>query len=167
MEHPLYDIIGQYGIYAVFALCTVEGDITLLISGVLAHSGFFGRYSFFWVRSPELSAAWRVTVWLPHRPHLHENARTTVFTKCPPRVEKLIEKFGGSAIIISKCTAVSASPCACFTAWARCRSFVPKSALSCFMGTAARRTGYFFGGAIVDDRRFQRSASLFLSSSWA
>ena len=46
MELPLYQIIEQYGIYAVFALCTIEGDITLLLSGVLAHSGFFGKYSF-------------------------------------------------------------------------------------------------------------------------
>ena len=46
MELPLYQIIEQYGIYAVFALCTIEGDITLLLSGVLAHSGFFGHYSF-------------------------------------------------------------------------------------------------------------------------
>ena len=47
MEHPLYEIIEQYGIYAVFALCTIEGDITLLLSGVLAHNGNFGHYSFF------------------------------------------------------------------------------------------------------------------------
>ena len=45
MDH-LSQIIEQYGIYAVFALCTVEGDITLLISGTMAHGGFFGPYSF-------------------------------------------------------------------------------------------------------------------------
>jgi membrane protein DedA with SNARE-associated domain len=45
MDH-LSQIIEQYGIYAVFALCTVEGDMTLLISGVMAHSAFFGNYSF-------------------------------------------------------------------------------------------------------------------------
>ena len=42
----LYDLIGQYGIYAVFFLVMVEGDITLLLAGVLAHGGFFGGYSF-------------------------------------------------------------------------------------------------------------------------
>ncbi|MEO6391227.1 MAG: hypothetical protein ABIP75_05190, partial [Pyrinomonadaceae bacterium] len=46
MEHPVYDIIGQYGLYAVFFLALIEGDITLLLAGVLAHSGFFGEYSF-------------------------------------------------------------------------------------------------------------------------
>jgi membrane protein DedA with SNARE-associated domain len=45
MEH-LSQLIEQYGIYAVFVLCTVEGDITLLISGAMAHGDFFGRYSF-------------------------------------------------------------------------------------------------------------------------
>ena len=46
MDHQLYDIIAQYGIYAVFALCTVEGDITLLISGTMAHGGLFGNWGF-------------------------------------------------------------------------------------------------------------------------
>src|SRR4051794_10457662 len=46
MERHLFELIETYGIFAVFAMCTVEGDITLLISGVLAHSEFFGRYSF-------------------------------------------------------------------------------------------------------------------------
>ena len=47
MDHQLQDILAQYGIYAVFALCTVEGDITLLVSGTMAHGGFFGDWGFF------------------------------------------------------------------------------------------------------------------------
>src|SRR6266568_8123046 len=42
----LYDLIGHYGLYAVFLLVMIEGDITLLLAGVLAHSAFFGDYSF-------------------------------------------------------------------------------------------------------------------------
>jgi membrane protein DedA with SNARE-associated domain len=42
----LYDLIRQYGLYAVFILVMVEGDITLLLAGVLAHSNFFDSYSF-------------------------------------------------------------------------------------------------------------------------
>ena len=45
MEH-ISEIIEHYGIYAVLVLCTFEGDITLLLSGVMAHSGAFGPYSF-------------------------------------------------------------------------------------------------------------------------
>ena len=42
----LYDLIARYGFYAVFVLAMIEGDITLLLAGVLAHSHFFGEYSF-------------------------------------------------------------------------------------------------------------------------
>ncbi len=42
----LNELLYQYGLYAVFILVMIEGDITLLLAGVLAHSGFFGEYSF-------------------------------------------------------------------------------------------------------------------------
>jgi len=38
----LSQLIEQYGLYAVFFLVMIEGDITLLMAGVLAHSAFFG-----------------------------------------------------------------------------------------------------------------------------
>ena len=38
----LSQLIQQYGVYAVFFLVMIEGDITLLLAGVLAHSAFFG-----------------------------------------------------------------------------------------------------------------------------
>ena len=38
----LADLIGRYGIYAVFLLVMIEGDLTLLLAGVLAHEAFFG-----------------------------------------------------------------------------------------------------------------------------
>ena len=45
----LSHLIEQYGLYAVFFLVLIEGDITLLLAGVLAHSAFFGDHSFAWV----------------------------------------------------------------------------------------------------------------------
>ena len=38
----LSQVIHDYGVYAVFFLVMIEGDITLLLAGVLAHSAFFG-----------------------------------------------------------------------------------------------------------------------------
>ena len=38
----LSQLIHDYGVYAVFFLVMFEGDITLLLAGVLAHSAFFG-----------------------------------------------------------------------------------------------------------------------------
>src|SRR6266403_781938 len=42
----LSHLIESYGLYAVFFLAMIEGDITLLLAGVLAHNDFFGNYSF-------------------------------------------------------------------------------------------------------------------------
>src|SRR6266852_6377253 len=42
----LSHLIEQYGLYAVFFLVLIEGDVTLLLAGVLAHSGFFDDHSF-------------------------------------------------------------------------------------------------------------------------
>ncbi len=44
-----YELVEKYGLFAVFVLAIIEGDITLLLAGVLAHSGFFGEYSFLMV----------------------------------------------------------------------------------------------------------------------
>src|SRR5258706_7253439 len=42
----LSHLIELYGLYAVFFLSMIEGDITLLLAGVLAHNDFFGSYRF-------------------------------------------------------------------------------------------------------------------------
>src|SRR5438105_11799543 len=39
--HFLSQLIELYGLYGVFALVMIEGDLTLLLAGVLAHTGFF------------------------------------------------------------------------------------------------------------------------------
>ncbi|MEO7539412.1 MAG: DedA family protein [Pyrinomonadaceae bacterium] len=154
MEHPLYDIIGQYGIYAVFALCTVEGDITLLISGVLAHSGFFGKYSFFWVLIAGTlgGMAGDSFGYLIGR-IFHENAKDYRFYQvAQPRVEKLIDKFGGSAIVISKYIyGIRLAMCVFYGVGKMpFLRFLTLSALSCFIWVMLLAgTGYFFSGAIT------------------
>src|SRR5438445_8719409 len=97
-------MIETYGIYAVFFLCTIEGDITLLISGVMANSGFFGPYSFFKVLFfGTLGGMVGDSFGYMIGRMFHENAKDYRFYQvAQPRVEKLIDKFGGSAIVISK-----------------------------------------------------------------
>jgi membrane-associated protein len=103
MEH-ISEIIEQYGIYAVFALCTFEGDITLLISGVMAHTGAFGPYSFLkvfiaGVAGGVIGDSFGYFVGRMFR----ETVKNFRFYKmAQPRIERLIDKFGGYAIIISK-----------------------------------------------------------------
>lgn len=153
-QHPLYDIIGQYGIYAVFFLCTIEGDITLLISGVLAHSGFFGAYSFpkvlfFGTLGGIVGDCFGYLVGRI----FHENAKDYRFYQvAQPRVEKLIEKFGGSAIIISKYIyGIRVAMCV-FYGVGRMPflRFLGLSALSCSLWVILLSgVGYFFSGAIT------------------
>lgn len=154
MDHPFYEIIEQYGVYAVFFLCTVEGDITLLISGVLAHSRFFGDYSFlkvlfFGTLGGIVGDCFGYAVGRV----FHEQAKHYRFYQvAQPRVEKLIEKFGGSAIIISKYIyGIRVAMCVFYGVgkmpfW----RFLGLSALSCSIWVGMLSgVGYFFSGAIT------------------
>ncbi|MBX3299906.1 MAG: DedA family protein [Acidobacteria bacterium] len=104
MEQHLHELIETYGVYAVFALCMVEGDITLLISGVLANSSFFGQYSFakvFIFGTLGAVAGDCIGYFIGLRFH-HVVKGYRFYQLTQPRIEKLIDKFGGFAIIISK-----------------------------------------------------------------
>ena len=154
MEHPLYEVIGQYGIYAVLALCTIEGDITLLISGVLAHTGFFGRYSFLKVLVfGTLGGMIGDCAGYALGRLFHENAKDYRFYRmAQPRIEKLIDKFGTYAIIISKYIyGIRVAMCVFYGVgkmpFAR---FLVLDAISCGLWvTLLAGTGYFFSGAIT------------------
>lgn len=150
----LSQIIEQYGIYAVFALCTVEGDITLLISGAMAHSNFFGKYSFFKVfLAGTLGGMVGDCFGYGVGRIFHEKAKDYRFYQmAQPRVEKLIDKFGGFAIVISKYIyGIRAAMCV-FYGVGRMPflRFLFLDAISC--GTwvlVLAGTGYFFSGAIT------------------
>jgi membrane protein DedA with SNARE-associated domain len=153
MEH-ISDIIEQFGIYAVFALCTVEGDITLLLSGVMAHGGFFGNYSFFKV----LLAGMLGGVVGDNIAYLiGRGFRTTIkdyrfYQMARPRIERLIEKFGGFAIIISKYIyGIRAAMCV-FYGIGRMPylRFLFLDVISCAIwALLLAGVGYFFSGAIT------------------
>ena len=154
MEHQFYELVAEWGIFAVFALCTVEGDITLLLSGVLAHSEFFGPYSFlkvifFGTLGGVVGDSFGYMVGRV----LHENAKNYRFYQvAQPRVEKIIDKFGGSAIIISKYIYGIRVAMVLFYGVSRMPfwRFLWLSTISCFLWvTILSGTGYFFSGAIT------------------
>lgn len=154
MEHPFSDIIELYGIYAVFALCTVEGDITLLLSGVMAHSEFFGKYSFLKVVFfGTLGGLVGDTVAYFAGRLFHETVKEYRFYQMTqPRIERLIQKFGGFAIVISKYIyGIRAAMCL-FYGIGRMPflRFLALDAISCFLWvTILAGVGYFFSGAIT------------------
>lgn len=150
----LSQIIEQYGIYAVFALCTIEGDITLLISGAMAHSGFFGRYSFLKVFiAGTLGGMVGDSIGYGVGRLFHQKAKDYRFYQmAQPRVEKLIDKFGNFAIIISKYIyGIRAAMCVFYGIGKMpFHRFLILDAISC--GTwvlVLAGTGYFFSGAIT------------------
>ncbi|MEO6655989.1 MAG: DedA family protein [Pyrinomonadaceae bacterium] len=154
MDHQFYDLIAQYGIYAVFALCTVEGDITLLISGTMAHGGFFGDWGFFKVFvAGTMGGMVGDSVGYAVGRTFHENAKDYRFYQvAQPRVEKLIEKFGGSAILISKYIyGIRVAMCVFYGVGKMpFLRFICLSGLSCSLWVLLLSgIGYFFSGAVT------------------
>ncbi len=154
MDNQFYDLIAQYGIYAVFALCTVEGDITLLISGTMAHGGFFGNWGFAKViLAGTLGGMTGDSAGYAVGRIFHENAKDYRFYQvAQPRVEKLIEKFGGSAIIISKYIyGIRVAMCVFYGVGKMpFLRFISLSAISCFLWVfILAGIGYFFSGAVT------------------
>lgn len=150
----LSQIIELYGIYAVFALCTVEGDITLLISGAMAHSNFFGKYSFIKVfLAGTLGGMAGDSFGYAIGRIFHEKAKHYRFYQmAQPRIEKLIDTFGGSAIIISKYIyGIRAAMCVFYGIGKMpFLRFLLLDSISCGLWVMALAgTGYFFSGAIT------------------
>jgi membrane protein DedA with SNARE-associated domain len=150
----LYEFIGQYGLYAVFFLAMIEGDITLLLAGVLAHSHFFGEYSFarvlLWgtlggVASDNIAYA-------TGRGFRKGVSDLRFYRSAGPRMERLTTKFGPLSIFLSKYIYG--------LRWATCifygvgrmpyLRFVLLSLASCFVWVAILSgAGYFFSGAVI------------------
>ena len=148
------DLLFQYGLYAVFILVMLEGDITLLLAGVLAHSAFFGEYSFD-----------RVLLWGTIGGCMSDNLayfagrgfcegvkQFRFYRAAQPRLERLTNKFGPLSIFLSKYIYG--------LRWASCvfygvgrmpyPRFLVLSFASCFMWVfILAGAGYFFSGAVM------------------
>lgn len=154
--HPqfFYDLIGQYGVYAVFSLVMIEGDITLLLAGVLAHSNFFGEYSFA-----------RVLLWGTFGGFVSDNSAYLMgrgfgktvrdlrfYRVTKPRIERLTEKFGPLSIFLSKYIYGLRWAACIFYGVARMPylRFMALSLASCFLWVfVLSGAGYFFSGAVM------------------
>jgi len=150
----LYEIIGQYGLYAVFILAMVEGDITLLLAGVLAHSYFFGEYSFA-----------RVLLWGTLGGFVSDNVAYTVgrlfrkgvrdlrfYRVTRPRIERLTKKFGPLSIFLSKFIYGLRWASCIFYGVAKMNyvRFMVLSLTSCFLWVfVLSGAGFFFSGAVM------------------
>src|SRR6266511_5200445 len=100
----LYDFISRYGLYAVFILVMIEGDITLLLAGVLAHSRFFGQNSFGWVLlSGTLGGFFSDNAaYLVGRGFRKGVREIRFYRLAKPRIERLTNTFGPLSLFLSK-----------------------------------------------------------------
>jgi membrane protein DedA with SNARE-associated domain len=157
MENPLQQIqwiIDAYGIFAVFGLCMVEGDITLLLAGAMANSGFFGPLSFFKVLLAGLlgGVIGDTVGYLIGRIFAKTIKSFKWYQRSQPRIERLVEKFGGYALVISKYIyGIRAAMCiSTGVGKMPFLRFLYTDLLSCSIwALILSTTGYFFGGAIT------------------
>jgi membrane protein DedA with SNARE-associated domain len=150
----LNEFIGHYGLYAVFLLVMIEGDITLLLAGVLAHSLFFGPHSFAWVLLAGTlgGAASDNIAYLTGRQFRKGVRDIRFYRAAQPRMERLTNNFGGLSVFLSKYIYG--------LRWASCifhgvgrmpyLRFVLVSLASCFAWVfLLSGAGYFFSGAVI------------------
>ena len=154
--HPdlFYQLIGQYGLYAVLILVMIEGDITLLLAGVLAHSHFFGEYSFarvlFWGTLGGFASD--NIAYATGRGFRKGVSDLRFYRSASPRMERLTTKFGPLSIFLSKYIYG--------LRWATCifygvgrmpyLRFLVLSLMSCFVWVfLLSGAGYFFSGAVM------------------
>src|SRR5687767_5423410 len=150
----LNQLLLQYGVYAVLILVMIEGDITLLIAGVLAHSGFFGDYSFAQV------LLWGTIggcvsdnlAYFAGRAFCEGVRELRFYRAAKPRLERLTNKFGPLSIFLSKYIYG--------LRWAACvfygvgrmpyLRFLIVSFFSCFLWVfVLAGAGYYFSGAVM------------------
>src|SRR5882724_4502574 len=150
----LNDFIARYGVYAVFLLVMIEGDLTLLLAGVLAHSYFFGEHSFAWVLLAGTlgGSASDNIAYLTGREFRKGVRDLRFYRAAKPRMERLTNNFGGLSIFLSKYIYG--------LRWASCifhgvgkmpyLRFMLLSLTSCFAWVLVLSgAGYFFSGAVM------------------
>ena len=100
----LNGLIFQYGVYAVFILVMIEGDITLLLAGVMAQSGFFGDYGFASVLlwGTLGGCASDNLAYLVGRGFCETVREFRFYRAARPRIERLTNRFGSASIFLSK-----------------------------------------------------------------
>jgi membrane-associated protein len=150
----LSEFIGRYGLYAVFLLVMIEGDITLLLAGVLAHSLFFGEHSFALVLlAGTLGGATSDNIAYITGREFRKGVRDIRFYRAAkPRMERLTNNFGGLSIFLSKYIYGLRWASCIFYGVGRMRylRFMLLSLCSCFVWVLVLSgAGYFFSGAVM------------------
>lgn len=97
----MYELLQKYGLWAVFFGTMIEGDLTLLFSGVLARAGLFTFEEALLVGTAGGFIGDSLSYMIGAR--FRGRARTWhFFIRARPRVEKLMNRFGVLSVFIVK-----------------------------------------------------------------
>ncbi|MEY4168226.1 MAG: DedA family protein [Blastocatellia bacterium] len=144
------NLIREYGLWAVFFGVMIEGDLTLLFAGALAHYGLFGFTEALLVGTVGGfigdSASYLIGYWGRERiKHSH------IYLHTRPRLERLSARFGIFAVFLVKYIYGLRTASAIFWGFAPMgyRRFGPLTLLSCLAWVVVLLGGgFFFSGAI-------------------
>jgi membrane protein DedA with SNARE-associated domain len=149
------ELMYSYGLAAIFFLTMVEGDITLLLAGVLAHGQAFGDYSFLQVLAAGTlgGVASDNAAYAIGRGAGRGVRQYKFYCVARPRIERLTEKFGLFSLFVSKYTYGLRWGACAFYGVARMPylRFLALSFASCFLWVVTLTTvGYVFHSAIYN-----------------
>lgn len=150
----LSHLIEQFGLYAVFVLVVLEGDLTLMLAGVLAHSAFFGEHSFAWVLLCGTlgGVASDNFAYLAGRVFGKTVRGLRFYRAAKPRLDRLTKRFGALSLFLSKYIYGLRWASCTFYGVARMPylRFLALSIASCFLWVfILSGVGYFFSSAVI------------------
>jgi membrane protein DedA with SNARE-associated domain len=155
MEQVFFDLVAEYGLYAIFFLAMIEGDITLLLAGVLAHGAYFGEYSFLKVVGVGTAGgvAGDQIAYAMGRGFRSGVRQRRFYKAARPRIERLTRKFGALSIFLSKYVYGMRTACCVFYGVGKMRytRFLPLTIASCLAWVLILSgAGYFFHTIITN-----------------
>jgi membrane protein DedA with SNARE-associated domain len=153
--HFVNDLLWKFGLPAIFVLTMAEGDITLLLAGVLAHGQAFGDYSYLQVLAVGTVAgvASDNAAYALGRLGRYRVKHYRFYCAARPRIERLTRKFGPLSIFVSKFTyGLRWGACAFYgVAKMPYPRFLILSFASCFVWVLVLSgVGFFFHSAVYN-----------------
>lgn len=144
------NLIREYGLWAVFFGVMIEGDLTLLFAGVLAHFGLFS-FSEALLTGTLGGFVGDSISYLIGYTGKRRIKNSHFYRHAQPRLERLSARFGNYSIFIVKYIYGLRTASAVFWGFAhmRFRRFGPLTLASCFAwALVLTGSGFFFSGAI-------------------
>lgn len=95
------DFLSQYGLVALFLLATVEGDVSLIVGGVLAHLGILPLIGVMIAGALGNLGGDLVWFWMGRR-HSERIQATKFYRTVGPRVARLTRRLGAWQLLVSR-----------------------------------------------------------------